>query len=109
MWSGQECVIIGQGIDETIRESLRSQLALSGVTCISHIDALAPLALTHKRSRSAVLIGAPRRTGPRCYEYGFVMNDVLDRLSDRRQTRRPDASWSPRSRHDHRTGARASG
>jgi len=82
MWSGQESVIIGQGIDEAVRESLRSQLTLSGVACISHIDALAPLALTHKRSRAAVLIGAPHRTEPRCYEYGFIMNDMLDRLSD---------------------------
>jgi len=82
MWSGHERVIIGQGIDEAVRATLQSQLALCGVACSAHVDALAPLALTHKRSRAAVLIGEPCRTGPRSYQYDFVMNDLQDRLSD---------------------------
>src|SRR3569832_495024 len=82
MWSGQESVIIGQGIDEAVRESLRSQLTLSGVACISHIAALAPLAQTHKHSNAAVLIGAPHRTEPRKNKNNNNKNNKQDHKTD---------------------------
>lgn len=82
MFSGTERIVIGQGIDEATRQSLSSMLASSGVECVSSIDNLASLALTHKRSSAAVLITEPRPLGPRCYEFDFALNDRQDRLSD---------------------------
>jgi hypothetical protein len=80
--TGREHVIIGQGIGLEARAALQRLLDLSGIPHITHAGALAPLALTHKRSMDAVLITEPRHTGARRLEFGLVIDDAQDRLSD---------------------------
>lgn len=81
-WSGDEHIIVGQGINDEMREALKVSFQLRGLKNVSYIGVPAPLELTHKRSPSNVLITAPMKLADKLYLYEFVINDIQDRLSD---------------------------
>jgi hypothetical protein len=81
-WSGDEQIVIGQGINEDMREMMRSVFQFCEVSNVSHLDPLASLELTHKREKSSILITEPNQITSMCYEFGFIINDIQDRLSD---------------------------
>lgn len=81
-WRGDERVVIGQGIDESIRALIHVTLQARHVHEVQDIDELALLELTHKRLRGHVLITAPRKVADREYRFSLALNDRSDRLSD---------------------------
>lgn len=74
--------VIGQGVPETRRESLRHALRSRGLQTDIHIDTPMAVPLTHKRSSEHVLVTTPVKTGPLQYEFSLTLNDKNDRLSD---------------------------
>lgn len=81
-WTGDESVIIGQGISDDEREMLRAALRVRRIHCIEEPGRLVPLQLTHKSNRDNVLISEPRKIAEGRYQFNFTLNDILDRLSD---------------------------
>ena len=81
-WSGEEHVVIGQGIEESTRALLKVALQNRGVENIDDLDDLVPVDLTHKRSRKNVLISEPRRIAKGKYGFRLALDDGSDRLSD---------------------------
>lgn len=82
-WTGEEVIVIGQGIGVEQRDRLRaSAAALRLEHCLVDADAAAPMGLTHKRSEKNVLISSPRQVAPSTYAFAVSIDDAVDRLSD---------------------------